>query len=1731
RISYIEEDTNAKVVIDSSFMSEFEKIRHELPNDNLAIITNPNSIAYVIYTSGTTGQPKGVIIEQKALINLCYWHINFYKTDTSSRAVLFSGQGFDASVWEIFPYLLSGGNLFPLTNENKYNLEKLVEFYKEQSITHSYIPPVVLKEILALNPNLESLTFLPGGEALDNIETKDNKIFNIYGPTENTVVTTTYPLKTNNKYSSTPIGSPISNTKIYVLDNKLNLVPIGVPGKLYISGIGLSRGYLNQPELTSEKFVNNPFEEGTKMYDTGDLAKWLPDGNLEFLGRKDYQVKIRGFRIELGDIETHILQFENIKQVVVDVKEINSNKILAAYYTTINGQEIDKAKLREYLLNKLPEFMIPGYLVGIDSIPLTTNGKVNRRALPGISEEDLIKKEYVKPRNETEEKLVIIWKTVLKVDEVGITDNFFELGGNSLMITQVINQINKETNTSLTFKEFFTNPSIEGLGAKLQKKNYESIPLAPIQNDYPVTASQYRLWVLSQLGEGSSAYNIASALKLKGELYYDKLELALRILLKKHEILRTAFFTNESGEVRQVILPENDILFTVDVKDVSDVNNPENLIEQYLSEQQTLPFDLEKAPLLRMGLLKISKEETILSYCMHHIISDGWSMQLLVSEMIKTYNALVKGENIDEKALSIQYKDYAGWLQLKKNENAFQASKEYWLNQFGGTLPIIELPAYKQRPAVKTYNGNNISYAFSPSFSNAVRDYSNKQGTTVFMTLLAGVNALLYRYSHQNDIIIGTPVAGREHPDVEKQLGLFLNTLALRTQIDPDKTFGEFLQLQKQNLITVFQYQDYSFDELIDKLNLKRDLSRSALFDIMVVYQNFDQINLAENNQLEGIEVENLSFENKKAKFDIQFTFYEQDQLNLNIEYNTDIYNDEFINKIFRHFENVLVQAIKNSETTIGKIDYLTNDEKERLLLEFNDTSEIYPSNKTIIDLVEEQVAKAPDNLAIVYENTALSYNELNERANQLGAWLRDKYQIKPNDLVGIKVTRSEKMIVAMLGVLKSGAAYVPIDLNYPQERIDYIQNDSNAKVILDDNLIETFVKDSSNYFKSNPERLNTSNDLAYIIYTSGTTGNPKGVMVEHKNAVDLIYWSANEFEQSKFDIVYAGTSYCFDLSIYEIFYTLSIGKTIRLLNNNLEIGKYAPGEKDKVLINTVPSVIGSLLEEKDWLAQVGILNMAGEALPLSLVEQLPSETIDVYNLYGPSEDTTYSTYYKVNQINRSSVPIGKPIANTRVYLLDEKHQIVPIGVTGTIYISGSGLTRGYLNKPELTEKKYIDNPFEAGTKMYDTGDLGRWLQNGDIEFLGRNDHQVKIRGFRIELEEIETVLNQYSVDLKQSVILPKSHKEEIILVAYYVSNSDFKFEELKSYLNQKLPAYMIPAHFVRLDAMPLTPNGKIDRKALPDFTEEIISRVEYVEPKSSMEKQIATIWQNVLNIEKVGVTDSFFDLGGTSISAIKVVNLINKKIEVNFPVNILFQHSTINELVRHHLNTFAYTSDESFNYGNQKADNSIFAFPPILGYGNAYMDLFSNDADYKVTSFNFLEDKNDLIDYYANKVNELQPSGEILLFGWSSGGILCYEVAAYLINQLNRNVSRIVMFDSVIIPDEKLNESLIVDTSIIDDGSDAMKNIIEKTRIKQLNYIEHLKKTSYNQKLPTELIQIYSKTNENKESFEDLFETVIYIEGTGAHHSMLEGANLKANKKLLETSIEEYLDLCEQKL
>lgn len=1524
RIDFILEDTNCKLVIEEEEIAAFLSVRSEYSEQKVTSFLSSSHLAYVMYTSGSTGVPKGTLIEHGGVIRLVK-ESNYIKL-IGNEALLSTGSfSFDATTFEYWSMLLNGGKLV-LCDENELLSDDLSGIIQKESITTMWFTVGLLNQLVEENIQLFKglTTLLAGGDKLSVAHINklkssypDLEIINGYGPTENTTFSLTHKIEKANRYNI-PIGKPVTNSSVYILDNNYNLVPKGVVGEIVLGGTGLSRGYLNQPELTHEKFIAHPFRANERLYKTGDLGRWLKDGTVEFLGRKDNQVKLRGFRIELGEIESVLSQYESVNSALVIVHEDSAGeKVLAGYITVSDPINIQDVK--HWLSGHLPSYMIPAYLEVIDSFPLTVNGKIDRSklSLPENSNANR-NTSHKAPTTVVEKALAQLWEEVLGISQIGTEDNFFDLGGHSLKATKLISKIHKEFQVKLQLKDIFIHATLDAqskLLAEGQQSNYNTIPVLAKQNGYPLSLMQRRLWILSQHEAANIAYNMSGAYVFEGELEVAFLEQAFIELIRRHEILRTSFKENDQKEILQYIIEPEDVSFKIKNIDVRGAEK--SILDQYLAEDVSAPFNLSSGELLKASLYRISNDRWVFSNVIHHIISDGWSMGIIVNELLYIYNTLVTEETLALTPLNVQYKEYSSWQLAELSDSRLEFHKGYWIDQFKGDLPVLDLSGGKQRPVTKTYNGGVYSKVISAELSTKLTEFLKTEEATLFMGLLSAVNVLFYHYTNQEDITIGSPIAGRDHTDLENQIGFYVNTLALRTNFSKSDTFKTILSRVKQVVLGAHEHQLYPFDELVSSLNITRDMSRNPLFDVQVIVQN--------NQETNTTGLKNLSVHPYQGKlpqtsvFDLVFNFVESSQgLSTSIIYNTDVFDFERVDQFANHLEQLLISLLENTELSIQDVKWLSENEKQHLL-DFNSKQLEYDQSKTVIALVNEQVNKNPDAIAITFEGTQLSYLQLQERSNQLAHFLLENYTIEPNDFIGIMMDRSELMFIGILGILKAGAAYVPIDPDYPVSRKEFILKDTNVKVLLTQS---DYIFDLSYYQGeifamdlqletltnpvTNPEISVLPEHLAYIIYTSGSTGNPKGVVVTHANLQHSLAPRNEVYVPIKCFLLLS--SFAFDSSVAGIFSTLTNGGKLAITTNaniaNVNfIADYIVSQQVSHLL-TVPSyyklLLMALQGKETALEEVTV---AGETCPISLIEdhfksKIGQSGCQLFNEYGPTECSVWSTVHQYEEGKPVTATIGKPIANTHVYILNDKEDLVPVGVIGELHIGGNGVTKGYLNNPELTNQKFVKDPFLKTGLMYKTGDLGRWNSEGEIEFLGRKDNQVKVRGYRIELGEVQYAIEQ-SGFVQSALVLTKANKSgDNELYAYVVADETLNTSDLKNYLKDLLPGYAVPAHFITLNSFPATPNGKIDTKALLEIGDtESKSGEEYVAPQTEEEIALVNIWQTVLEKEKIGVNDRFFDLGGDSIKVLKIVNGIYNEMQLEISISDIYTCYNISKL------------------------------------------------------------------------------------------------------------------------------------------------------------------------------------------------------------------------------------------
>ena len=1543
----IQIDTNifpAEKVLNIDLEASFYK---EEATDNLPCQSNSRNLAYVIYTSGTTGNPKGVMVEHHSVTSLVY---NSYIDHAASNAfAFFSSPVFDAAIFEIWTPLLSGTRLIIPKNLNQLisDIVSFKNFIVSKGITTLWLTKTLFESLYFSDKTLfKSLKYLLiGGEALDKVvvnelihsDHKSQHFINCYGPTECTTFATTFNLDEEIIETNVPIGKAIAHRSIYVLDKNKDLVPEGVIGELYIGGAGVARGYLGREKLTKERFIENPFanetdiaQGNTRLYRSGDLVRWLPDGNLEYIGRNDAQVKLRGYRIELGEIEQSFLNIPEIQQscVLVKTRETASGttKFLVGYYVLETNATLSEESILASLKESLPDYMVPSTIVGLESFPLTVNGKLDKRALPDPGFNEL--EHYVAPETIIEQQLCVIWQEVLGVEKVGVTDDFFKLGGNSILAIQASHRMSEALNTEIKVADLFANKTIR----KLDSQD-ERVPVVVISKSDSkkslLSFSQERLWFIEKFEEGSNAYHIPTFFELTKEVNQEGIEYAIQKIISRHEVLRS-FIIEEAGKSVQVVQDHPLSLVRETVKTAKDLNAA-------LSSGINTPFDLTKSYPIRVIFYKV--EDTQKHYMLintHHIASDGWSMGIFEKEFSLYYKSFISGDSEFElPSLTIQYKDFANWQHTNLTDANLEVQLFYWKNKLAG-FETLNLATDYPRPHTASYRGRSQSFVLPAHLSDSLRKLVTEYGVTMHSMLLSATHILLSKFTGQEDIVTGSVIAGRHHRQTTDLIGFFVNTQVNRTILNSTQSFKELVSAVYKDQVAAQRYQDIPFEKLVTALEVDRDASRHPIFQVAFSVQNLeDGGNDLHNHIISRKEKVSYNVE----KFDLSLFFDDsQKEIKGVFGYATSLFSSETIDRLISSFTYLLETLVVAPTKSYDALSLLDPDAYNKLAYEKNVENHRYPSALSLPDLFEAQVEKTPKATALVYEGETLTYQELNEKSNQLARHIRAEYvqrtgaPLASDTLIGLYLDKGLEMIIGILGILKAGGAYVPIDVNNPKDRVSYMLKDTGAALVLSQKNVEIdasilpsekvlFIDLQASFYTeeaaSNLQSHSSSKDLAYVIYTSGTTGYPKGVMVEHHSVTSLVY---NTFiEQDASDAFAFFSSPVFDAAIFEIWTPLLRGTRLIIPKNLEQLVSDKVSFKNFIISQGITTLwlTKTLFEslyfaDKTLFKSLKHLLIGGEALDRTVVNELifsNHKPLHFMNGYGPTECTTFACMYRLEEaVLNANVPIGQAIAHRSVYVVDKNGNLVPEGVIGELYIGGAGVARGYLDREELTKERFIENKFASdsdktngNTRLYKSGDLVRWLPDGNLEYIGRNDAQIKLRGYRIELGEIEqTLLNM--PEIQQSSVLIKERETVSgvtkYLVGYYVlePNTECTEETILGLLQENLPDYMVPSALVALDSFPLTINGKLDKRALP--APEFRDKLGYIAPETEVEKQLCSIWQSVLGIHKVGVTDDFFKLGGNSILAIQVSyqmsDLLNKEIKV---AN-LFASKTIRKLI-----------------------------------------------------------------------------------------------------------------------------------------------------------------------------------------------------------------------------------------
>ncbi|MEV6428724.1 amino acid adenylation domain-containing protein, partial [Nocardia sp. NPDC051463] len=1492
----------------------------------------PEHLAYAIFTSGSTGRPKGVGVSHAALMHQMRWLITEFGINADDVALFKTPSTFDASVWEPLAPLATGARTVIAMPDGHRDAQYLADVIAADRVTIASFVPSLLT-VFATSVDADALTslrtLLVGGEAFtsDAVEAfrklgaSDVVLVNLYGPTEFTV-NATHAIAAEEVRGAVPIGRPVWNTQAYVLDSRLHPVPPGVAGELYLAGAQLARGYLGRADMTADRFVVNPFgPDGTRMYRTGDLVKRDADGVIEYIGRTDYQVKLRGVRVELGEVESALRSYPEVSQAVALVRSDNRlGDQLVGYVVPVEGGAEDRAAfdvaLRAHLATRLPSYMVPAVIVPIDAIPLSPNGKLDRRALPAPVFEV---RAFRAPSTPIEEIVAQVFGEVLDLPRVGVDDDFFDLGGNSLIATQVVSRVGNALDTRVPVRMLFEAPTVAALAARVESQAGDGAGKALVvrerPEEIPLSLAQQRMWFLNRFDTQSAVNNMPMAIRLSGELDVAALQVAVIDVIDRHESLRTVFPETNSGPV-QVVLDAAQI-----VPDLTPYRVTEETLVQHLIDLASMAFDVTSEVPLHARLFEISETEYVLGMVVHHISADGWSMAPLSRDVIVAYAARTSWEAPTWAELPVQYADYALWqrevLGSETDPSSLISTQiRYWQRELADLPDELVLPWDHPRPAAASYRGGTYAFVISGETQRALVELGRRYNSSLFMVMHSALAVLLARASGTSDIAIGTPVAGRGEAALDDLIGMFVNTLVLRTNVDGATSFADQLAKARETDLHAFAHSDVPFERLVEVLNPARSQARHPLFQVMLAFQNIKQATL----QLPGLSVNGIDYDAQLAKFDLMLTLSEtqDDQgaaagMSAEFSYALDLFDEATVAGFARQLDRILAAAIADPEVPVGDIDLLAPQERAQVLVDWNDTAHAVPA-ETLVSLFENQVRRSPDAVALVFEGEQLTYAEFAGRARRLARKLMAD-GVGTESLVALAIRRSIDLVVAIYAVLEAGAGYVPLDPDQPADRIGHVLDTARPVAVLTTErdgfatelapvlAIDTLELDGfdtapiTDSERVQPIRLANT---AYVIFTSGSTGRPKGVAVSHGSVVNRLLWlQSARVPLDHTDAVLQKTPLTFDVSVPEFFWPLQVGARLVMARPD--------GHQDPAYIadlirregitsaHFVPSMMAVFVADQGDVPTLRQVFASGEALPVVTAQRMRELTgARLHNLYGPTEAAVEVTFHEVTDADTVSVPMGAPVWNTRTLVLDARLHPVAVGVAGELYLAGVQLARGYLGRPELTADRFVANPYGApGERMYRTGDLVKWTANAELEYLGRTDFQVKLRGLRIELGEIEAALLALP-GVSQSVVLVRSdaHAGDQ-LVGYVVAEPDttVDIDAAKAALATSLPGYMIPAALVVLAEFPVNASGKLDRKALPA---PVFEAKRFRAPSTPIEEIVADVFADLLGVARVGVDDDFFELGGNSLVATQVIARIGAALNAEIGVRVLFEASTV---------------------------------------------------------------------------------------------------------------------------------------------------------------------------------------------------------------------------------------------
>ncbi|WP_242198389.1 MULTISPECIES: non-ribosomal peptide synthase/polyketide synthase [unclassified Pseudomonas] len=1503
---------------------------------NPQVNVTPEHLAYVIYTSGSTGKPKGVMVRHQALCSFTCGMADTLQIGSDARILSLTTFSFDIFALELYVPLTVGATVLLSGKEMALDPEAILDLVHNQCANVLQATPSTWRMLLE-SPRaslLQGIKCLCGGEALpvdlaQRLLDLQGPVWNLYGPTETTIWSAAHRLEQAQPF----VGRPIANTSLFILNAGLTPCPQGAAGELLIGGAGLARGYHARPALTAERFVPNPYgAPGERLYRTGDLARYRPDGVVEYIGRVDHQVKVRGFRIELGEIEACLRENAAVREAVV----LADNDRLIAYLVTFAPEQ--QASLREQykadLRARLPDYMVPTHLIFLETLPLTPNGKLDRKALPKADAE-LLLKAHVAPVSPREQQVAAIWADVLEVPQVGLDDHFFELGGHSLLATRVVSRVRQVVALEVALKTLFEQPVLgdfvralgeEGVTAPALLKADRAQPL-------PLSYAQERQWFLWQLDPHSSAYHIPSALRLKGALDVAALQRSFDTLLARHESLRTHLRQDASGAVQ--------VIEDLGLIEIERCDTDEAGLKTQVAEAVAQPFDLLRGPLLRVKLLRLAADDHVVVLVQHHIVSDGWSMQLMVEELVKLYAAFSDGHTPNLPALPIQYADYALWQRnwMEAGEKARQLA--YWREQLGGEQPVLELPFDYQRPALPTHRGARLGFELTPQLLAGLRSVAKQAGVTLPMVLLAAYQALLHRYSGQEDVRVGVPIANRNRLETEGLIGFFVNTQVLKADVNGQMSVAQLLHQVRQRSLEAQAHQDLPFEQLVEALQPERSMSLSPLFQVLFNHR----VTSAGSHlqRLPSLQVEVLSWDEGVAQFDLALDVEEsREALRASLSYATDLFAPATIERMAGHWQNLLQAMVDDQQQAIGQLNLLNPDEQQHILHLWDCTGSGFSAARLVHELIADRARETPDAVAVKFDSHTLTYGELDAQANRLAHALIAR-GVGPEVRVAIAMPRSAEIMVAFLAVLKAGGVYVPLDIEYPRDRLLYMMDDSRAQLLLThtsalqqlpvpqglNTLAIDRSEDWANFSDAAPQVALDGDNLAYVIYTSGSTGMPKGVAVSHGPLVAHIIATGERYETGPADCELHFMSFAFDGSHEGWMHPLINGASVLIRDDSLWLPEYtyAQMHRHNVTMAVFPPVyLQQLAEhaERDGNPPaVRVYCFGGDAVAQASYDLAwrALKPTYLFNGYGPTETVVTPLLWKARKGDPCGAvyaPIGTLLGNRSGYVLDAQLNLQPIGVAGELYLGGEGVARGYLERPALTAERFVPDPFgKPGSRVYRSGDLTRGRPDGVVDYLGRVDHQVKIRGFRIELGEIEARLREQD-SVGETVVVAQEGPTGKQLVAYVVptdpaliDQAEFR-DALRRALKTRLPDYMVPTHFMFLAQMPLTPNGKLDRKGLPAPDVSLMQQ-RYVAPQTELEQQIAAIWAEVLRLPQVGLDDNFFEVGGHSLLAIQITSRVQSELGLEVPLVEVFQTETLRAYVQAAA-TFRAGSAEDFD-------------------------------------------------------------------------------------------------------------------------------------------------------------------------------------------------------------------------